>query len=131
VKGDAAARDYMSSSLVVLSPDDDAVRAMKVLVDHGISGAPVVDAHGSLVGLLTERDCMRVAYEATYHQQPAGKVRDYMAREVETVSADLSVVAVIDRFVKSRFRRFPVVEGSRLVGQLSRRDILRAVLELW
>ncbi len=124
-------RDYMTSALVVLAPDLDVLRAMQKLIEHRISGAPVVDAHGNLVGLLTQRDCLTVAFRSGYHQEPPGKVADYMTGEVETVAADTTLVEVIEKFVRSPFRRFPVMEGNRLVGQISRRDILRAVIELW
>ena len=127
----ATARDFMSSDLVVLTPDMEILRAMELLMTRGISGAPVVDPHGNLVGILTERDCLGVAFDASYHQQPGGKIAEYMSRDVETVPASLDLVAVIERFLRSRYRRFPVLEGTRLVGQISRRDILRAILELW
>lgn len=125
------ARDYMSQRLVVFSPDMDVGRAMEVLLEQQISGAPVVDGAGVLVGLLTERDCFAVAVNASYHQHPGGKVADYMTRDVETVPADLDIVAVMERFLRGPYRRFPVVEEGRLVGLISRRDVLRAILELW
>jgi CBS domain-containing protein len=121
----------MSSDLVVLTPDMEVLRAMELLMTREISGAPVVDPHGNLVGILTERDCLRVAFDASYHQHPGGKVAEYMSRDVETIPASLDLIAVIERFLRSRYRRFPVLEGTRLVGQISRRDILRAILELW
>lgn len=123
-------RDYMAKQLVVLSPDEDVMRAMRTMIDARISGAPVVDAHGNLVGLLTQRDCLHVAYQSAYYGEVAGKVEQYMSAPVETVPAGLPLVEVIERFYRSSRRRFPVVEGNQLVGQISRRDVLRAVLEL-
>jgi CBS domain-containing protein len=121
----------MSTRLVTLEPEMPILRAMQTLLDEGISGAPVVDARGNLLGILTQRDCLEVAVQASYHQDPAGRVADYMSREVETLDASASLVEVIEAFRGSRYRRFPVLEGGRLVGQLSRRDIMRAILELW
>ena len=126
----AAVRDFMSTGLTILSPDQDVIRAMQTLVDHEISGAPVVDARGNLVGLLTQRDCLTVAFQTGYHGEVAGKVKDYMTREVETVSAETTLVEMIEHFYRSPRRRFPVLDENQLVGQISRRDILRAFLEM-
>lgn len=127
----ARARDYMSPRVITVSPDMDVLDAMRTLLGEGISGAPVLDARGNLVGVLTQRDCMTVAVQALYHQQPAGRVSEYMTRDVKTLTASASLSDVIDAFRASPFRRFPVTEDGRLVGVLSRRDILHAILELW
>ena len=123
-------RDVMSRELTVLAPDADMMSAMKTMLAKQISGAPVVDLHGNLVGLLTQRDCLTVAYQSSYHGQLAGKVEEFMTRDPETVAADLPLVEVIERFYQSPHRRFPVLEGQRLVGQISRRDVLQAVVDL-
>lgn len=126
----ATVKDYMATRLVVLSPDEPVLRAMQTMLDERISGAPVVDAHGNLVGLLTQRDCLRVAFQTGYLGEAAGKVADYMTSEVETVTPDLSLIELVEKFYAGPYRRFPVVEGNQLVGQISRRDVLRALLEL-
>lgn len=125
------ARDYMSKRLVSLDPDTDVLAAMRTLLEAGVSGAPVLDARGNLVGLLTQRDCLRVGLQGIYHQEPAGRVADYMAHPVETVPAHASLAELVETFRQSPHRRFPVMEGNRLVGQISRRDILQAILDLW
>lgn len=126
----ATVRDYMATELTVLSPDEPVLRAMRRMLDARISGAPVVDGHGNLVGILTQRDCLTVAYRTSYHGEPAGNIESYMTRDVETVPADMDLVDVIGRFYERPHRRFAVVEGNQLVGLISRRDVLRAVLEL-
>ena len=126
-----AARDFMATDLVVLRPEMTVHDAMRLFLANDISGAPVVDAHGSVVGMLTERDCLAVIYRASYHQDPGGAVAEYMAAPVRTIDAGTDLVEVIEIFLRSRFRRFPVLDGTRLVGQISRRDILRSVIELW
>jgi CBS domain-containing protein len=127
----ATCRDYMATRLVTLDPGMDVLAAMQRLLDERISGAPVVDARGNLVGVLTQRDCLNVAVQSVYHQAPAGRVADYMSTPVETLPASASLMEVVEAFRRGRYRRFPVLEGSRLVGQISRQDILRAILELW
>lgn len=126
----ATVRDYMATELTVLSPDQAVLRAMRLMLEQRISGAPVVDAHGNLVGLLTQRDCLSVAFQTSYHGQAAGSVADYMTSQVETVPVETTLVEVIERFYRSPHRRFPVVDGNQLVGQISRSDVLRAVLEM-
>jgi CBS domain-containing protein len=123
-------RDFMATELVVLSPDEDVLRAMRTLLERGISGAPVVDPHGNLLGLLTQRDCLTVAFRTAYHGDTAGHVADFMTREVETIPSEATLVEVIERFYTSTRRRFPVLEENQLVGLISRRDVLRAFLDL-
>jgi CBS domain-containing protein len=125
------ARDYMATDLVLLAPDTDLHQAMRALLERNISGAPVVDAAGNLVGLLSEKDCFRAAFTATYHREPGGRVSEYMSRRVETIDADMEIIDVVELFLRSPYRRFPVVEKHRLVGLLTRRDALRALEALW
>lgn len=120
----------MAANLVTLSPDMEILRAIHTLVEKRISGAPVVDAHGNLVGVLSEHDCMRVALNAGYHGQYGGHVEDFMSRDVRTVEADASILQLAQRFIDDRYRRYPVVENNRLVGQISRHDVLRALENL-
>ncbi len=126
----AKVKDYMSGKLVTFAPETDVLDAIHELVRHGIAGAPVVDDHGNLVGMLSEFDCMRVVLTAGYHGDPGGPVADYMVREVQTVDAGMSIVDLADHFLDTGFRRYPVLQDNRLVGQISRRDVLRALGEL-
>ncbi len=124
-------RNFMSTNIVTLDPDLDVLKAIHVLLRHNISGAPVVDQQGALVGMLTERDCMKVALDAAFHQQSGGTVRDYMATDVISVSAEESIVTLARKFYEDTFLRFPVVDGSGMVGIISRRDVMRAMGEYW
>lgn len=125
------AKDYMSSKLVTLTPETDIHRAMKILLKKRISGAPVVDKRGQLVGILSKKDCLKVAFSATYHKQLGGHVSDYMSRDVHTVDAATSIVEVAQIFLKGPYRRLPVMSNDRLVGQISRHDVLKALDDLW
>jgi len=123
-------RDYMAANLVTFTPDMDVLDAIHALVENRIAGAPVVDEHGNLIGMLSEFDCMKVALNAGYHGDWGGPVADFMTRDTQTVDADMSIVDLAQRFIESHFRRFPVVRDNRLVGLVSRRDVLRALEEL-
>ena len=123
-------RDYMAGQLTTFSPDMDVLDAIHELVHHRIAGAPVVNDQGELVGMLSELDCLKVALNAGYYGDSGGPVSDYMTPNVETVDAEMNIIDLAQKFLDSGFRRFPVLQGNRLVGQISRRDVMRALGEL-
>jgi len=123
-------RDYMAGHLVTFKPDTDVMDAIHELVKHRIAGAPVVDDKGDLVGMLSELDCLKVALNAGYYGDWGGPVSEYMTTGVESVDAEMNIVDLAQKFLDSGFRRFPVLRNNRLVGQISRRDALRALSEL-
>ena len=127
----AVVDDYMARDLISFRPEDDIHYAIKVLVDKRISGAPVVDANENLVGVLSKKDCLQVIYSTSYHQDWGGRVQDYLSADVHTIESGTDVIAAADLFVKSSFRRFPIMSSGRLIGQISRHDILRALSDLW
>ena len=126
----AKVRDYMSGKLIAFTPDTDIMDAVKILVENRITGAPVVDNHGELVGMLSEFDCLKVVLEAGYHDHPGGPVSELMTRDVQTIDANTSVFDLTQMFLDSGFRRYPVIDNNELVGQISRKDLLRALLDL-
>jgi len=121
----------MATKLMTLTPETDIDQAIRLLLDNRLSGAPVVDGEGKLVGVLSKKDCLKVAFSASYHKDWGGPVSDYMSRDVQTINADRGIVEVAEIFLKGPYRRFPVLENGRLVGQISRHDVLRALDELW
>jgi CBS domain-containing protein len=114
---------------VVFARDTDLLDAVRILVDKRISGAPVIDERGNLVGVLTERDFLKAALVAGYHGEIGGCVGDYMSTDVQAVNAEDSLLDVATRFVETRYRRFPVMEDNRVVGLVARQDVLRAVID--
>lgn len=122
--------NYMTRTLIQFSPDENIHSAAKTLLDKRISGAPVVDAAGELVGVLSKKDCLQVVYNASYHKDWGGRVEEYMSREVRTIDSGTDIITVADLFVESNYRRFPVMENGQMVGQISRQDILRALYDM-
>jgi len=120
---------YMATDLVSFKPGDDIIVAMRVLLDRHLSGAPVLDADAQMVGVLSQKDCLEIVYNTAYHQDWGGQVEQYMSRKVEHIDADTSVLEAAEKFLHSSFRRFPVLREGRLVGQISRHDIMRALDE--
>ena len=124
-------REFMSTDIVTLKPDMDVLAAVHVLLRHKISGAPVVDANGDLVGMLTERDCMKVALDAAFHQQSGGTVEEFMITNVEVVNAEELIITTARRFYDGKYLRYPVVDGTGLVGVISRSDVMRVIGAHW
>lgn len=122
-------RDYMTRHLVTFRSDTDLFTAINLLLEHRISGAPVVDSQGHLIGLLSEGDCLRGILSGAYYEAVGGNVSAYMTSEVETISPEADIIEVSERFLRSRRRILPVVEEGRLCGLIGRYDVLRAVKE--
>ena len=123
-------RDYMTPRLITFRENTDLFEAIKILHTNGISGAPVVDADNQMVGLLSESDCLEAIIKDIYYTEAGGHVSDYMTTEVDTVGPEDDIVDVAVEFKKRGLKRFPVIEDGELVGQISQRDILRAVLDI-
>lgn len=123
--------DHMTRDLVTLLPDQEVNNAVNVLLKHRVSGAPVVDANAQVVGILTEKDCLRAALEASYYRDWGKPVSAYMARDVVTIEADIDILTACQVFLDGPYRRFPVVEAGCLVGLISRTDVLRALADTW
>ena len=120
-------REYMARNLMTFTPDTDVMTAIGALVKSGHSGAPVCEAGGKLIGMLSEKDCLKVAVVASYEGVSPGTVSDFMAVSVQTITPDETLLDVANRFLDSPYKRFPVIEGGKLVGQISRRDVLKAI----
>lgn len=123
---------YMATDEVTLSPDLTISEAIDVILENEVTGAPVLDKDRKIIGMLTEKDCLRLMIDGAYNNMPYdGKtVADYMTSVVKTVSIDYNILDIANEFLTTHFRKFPVVHEGKLVGQISRRDILRAIRQL-
>lgn len=121
------ARDVMLRDVVTVPPDMPIVDAVGMLLRRGFSGAPVVTTGGELLGMLSENDCLRGLSAAAFDATPTGSVAEHMTRGVRTIAESADVYAITQEFQDHRVRRLPVVEGKRLVGLITRRDLLRAL----
>ncbi len=120
-------REYMARKLLTLQSDTGILDVVAFLLKHKISGAPVVDNDKQLVGVISEKDCLNLLAKGVNANVPHGSIAEFMTTEVETISPDIDLYYAAGLFLKSNYRRFPVVEDGVLVGQISRRDILRAI----
>ena len=124
--------DYMTQSLMTISPEQSIEDAVAIMVKNSFSGLPVADEDGNLVGIISEHDCIRSMLACAYHEESSscGLVEDFMIREVDSVDVDADIVEVSQRIINEHKRRFPVLDDGRLVGQISRRDLMRALLKI-
>jgi CBS domain-containing protein len=117
-----------AANLVIFRPDQPIDEVINIITNKRISGGPVLDGDRKLVGIISEKDCLRIIIDQVYHNLPSSsrRVSDYMTADVQTVSPQTDVVEVANIFLGSTIRRLPIVENGVLLGQVSRHDILKA-----
>ena len=140
------AADVMVNDVITLRPDDTVQKAAKVLLDHRISGAPVIDAEGRLVGMLSEGDLMRRSEIGTERRQSwwlkllsvpeieardfvkahAVKVADVMTRQMVTATESHTLGEIASLLEKHGIKRVPIVRDKRVIGIVSRANLLQA-----
>jgi CBS domain-containing protein len=141
------AADIMTPKVLSVSPDASILEAMQLMLLNRVSGLPVIDQHGSLVGIVTEGDFLRRAETGTEKERPTwleifmgpGRLADEYAhthgrRVVEvmtpdpfTITEDTPLEDVVDSMERLRIKRVPVVRDGRVVGIVSRADLLHAL----
>lgn len=110
----------MTTQVVSVGPATPIQEAVDLFELHRVSGLPVVDDQGRLLGLITEYDLL----QSISTLQLTGKVADFMTTQVTTVGTDVSLVELAKIFISTRVRRLPVVSGGKVVGVISRRDLI-------
>ncbi|MBI6120717.1 CBS domain-containing protein [Salegentibacter maritimus] len=125
-------RDYMSTSLITFKEHENIMDVAEKLTKHKISGGCVVDDNNRLLGLISEGDCMKQISDSRYYNMPLddATVGKRMTCNVETIEGNMNVMDAAKLFIEKRFRRFPIVENGKLVGQISQSDVLRAAVKL-
>jgi len=120
------------SNMVTFKPDQPIQEVISTIVNKKIAGAPVLDDQHHLVGIISEKDCLRLIVDQAYYNMPpeTRKVSDYMTPKVQSLSPKTTIVEAAIEFLNSPIRRFPIVENGMLIGQVSRRHILRAAQNL-
>jgi predicted transcriptional regulator len=115
-------KDAMNDCLISIPPDATLEDAIHVLLDHGISGAPVIDDHGRLCGIITQFQLLEVLYDPNIKNHC---VKDCMTRDVLTIEDSALLGAAASMFVVHRIRRIPVIRDGVVAGIISRSDLLR------
>ena len=142
------ARDLMTTSLITIPPEAPLDAVARVFADRGISGAPVVDGAGTLLGMVTEGDLIRrlaakedapkswvlglfasaVDQAARFARTHGHRARDVMTTDIASVTEDISIEHVAKIIEDKKIRRVPVLRDGKLVGVVSRSDLIRALL---
>jgi CBS domain-containing protein len=142
------ASDVMSAPVATVPAETTVVKAAKIMLNHGVSGLPVVDHEGRLVGIVTEGDLFRrfeIGTEPDPLQQSAGplsypdtargyvkshgqQVKDIMTRDVVRVYEDTPLARVAELLDLKHIKRVPVMRDGNIIGVISRADLLRAVV---
>jgi predicted transcriptional regulator len=124
------ARDLMTTNLLMFNPKLSLLEAIENLIKWRVSGAPVVDDEGRMVGMLSELDCLRMLASDEFYlqqQEEAALVEQFMTTGGRIIPPDLGIYAISHYFLTTQVRRLAVVEHEKLIGQVSRRDVLRGM----
>ncbi len=128
--------DIMKTDVITVKKDTPIYEAMQQLVENNITGLPVVDDNMALVGIVTEKDMLRLIVDldilklVSELDESSTSVAKYMTEEVVSFSPEDSLLEICDCLLEKNFRRIPIVSDGKLVGILSRKDIIGHMLEL-
>ncbi len=120
-------RDIMHTDIISVAPNALIEHALDLMIEYKISGLPVVDHDGQLVGVISEFDALELMCDESHEYWPVEPVAGLMTSPVESVSPEMLVNDLAHLFHDGNIRRFPVVEQGRLVGVVSRRDVVKAI----
>ncbi len=112
---------------MTVDPDAPIGDAIALMRKHRVSGLPVVNRSGQLVGILSEFDLLDLIWD---HERGSSEVYQYMTREVHTVDEEDDLASIAEQFRMLGLRRLPVMRGQQLVGILSRHDLLGHLAEI-
>jgi CBS domain-containing protein len=144
------AKDVMGRNIIFVAPDATVLQAARLMLQHHISGLPVIDGKRQLVGILSEGDFLRRRETNTerrhlrwleflfgpgrtaaeYTHSHGSKVSEVMTNEVHTVGEDTSLEAIVDLMERYRIKRVPVLRGREVVGIVTRSNLMHAMVSL-
>ena len=125
-------KDYMTKDLITFKPKQSVEEVVETLIEHKISGGPVVNENNELIGIISEGDCIKQISESRYYNSPTqdSQVENHMVKNVETIDGNLNIFDAANKFLSAKRRRFPIIEDGKLIGQISQKDILKAAMQL-
>jgi len=119
-------KQIMIPEVICVSKDTGIYEAIECFVENNITGLPVVNDDMSLVGILTEKDVLSIL---AVLEDDSGTVEEYMSEDVESFDLDEDFIAICECLTKNRFRRVPIVSDNKIVGIISRRDLIKYISE--
>jgi len=119
--------DYMTKDFIALEKDEDVFLAIKQLLKHKQTSAPVLDKAGKFVGIFSEKDCIDAILDVAYNQSKSGRVAEFMSTDTNVVDAEASILDIVKKFKTCSERLLPVFKEDKLVGVVSGEDLLKAL----
>ncbi|MFT6102724.1 MAG: CBS domain-containing protein [Candidatus Endobugula sp.] len=121
--------DFMDHNPHAISASTSIKEAVTMMLKEGVIGAPVIDERRQLIGYLSEQDCVKDMLNDAFYSEEPGPVSSVMQTEVVSVTPETSIVEIAQIIMTNRPKNYPVVTDGKLVGLISRSDVLRALLE--
>ncbi len=145
------AQDIMTTEVITINPEADITEAVKILLDKGVNGLPVVDESGQLVGILCQSDLVRMQkslpipslftlldgfvpmsssalLEAEVKRIAASKVSDAMSTKVVTIGPDMTIDEIAALMVDKKFHTLPVTDEGKLMGVVGKKDVIKTLI---
>lgn len=120
-------REMMVKVTASVSPDSPVYEALDTLVAKKLAGIPVIDAQGRLAGFLTEKDCLRLQGNSHQYNMTGCHVRDIMSEIKQKLHPEMDLLTAITQFLSCNFATLPVLEGDKLVGSITRHNVLKTI----
>jgi len=121
------AKDIMTDVVKTLSPETSIFDAIDILVENKISGAPVVDDDMNVLGVVSEKDLL-VSLDFLGEEKAAQTpVKEFMSKDVVSFEPEVSAKHIMQELVRKNIKRVPIVSEKKLIGIVSRRDVLRYI----
>lgn len=120
-------KTIMTKNVVTVKSDTPIDRALELLIEKNITGLPVVNDDRTLIGIISEKDMLKLL--PSQEDESAAIVADFMTKEITCFDQDEDLIAICECLVNNNFRRVPIVSNGKLVGIISRRDIIKYILE--
>ena len=122
------AKDIMKKDVVAVRPDTPVLEALELMLENEISGLPVVKQDMSLVGIITEKDLFHLFYEPQAATEK--KTKEFMTKSVQHFDENENLEVIFKCLAEVHFRRVPVTKDGKVIGIVSRPDVLRCILSL-
>lgn len=123
----------MVKNLITFKPDTPIKDVVNTLLEHKITGAPVLNDQGEVVGLIDDKDCLNIMVGGVYYDEPSGgqTVAAYMSNVMKSIPPETNIIEVAHIFLTTPYKRLLVMDkNGKLLGQISRQDVLRAIRDL-
>jgi CBS domain-containing protein len=120
-------KEIMKTEVITVKRETDTYEAIRILVENNITGLPVVNDDMTVAGIISEKDVLRLLYDM---EDKPGNVEDFMTKDVISFDQEESLIDITEHLIKHDFRRVPILEEGKLVGILSRKDVIACILKL-